>query len=355
MCDEMKPAIVTVTLILSAIAIILLEFGTQYQLKQQQQQPNPIPHSLSSPKPASMDSSATNSDSDVLHSFIFFNVLKDGRVNFFYPPTPIIPPADDPLTGVKIKDVQISSDVSARVFLPPLSADEKLPVMLYVHGGAFCMQSAFNAIYTAFVTDLAARARIIAVSVEYGLFPARPIPACYDDSWEALRWIASHSNGSGPDPWLNEHADLKRLFLTGDSAGANICHTLANRTASIGLPGGLKVEGMIMIHPYFGENDKMWMYMCPTNEGPRDRRMKAAAEDMARLACRRMVVIVAEKDTLREAGVQYVEELRKSGWKGTVELVENKGRDHCFFLADHRDPEAVANMRRMVNFIHHSQ
>ncbi|KAJ8450811.1 hypothetical protein Cgig2_032436 [Carnegiea gigantea] len=347
MRDEMRPAFVTVTLILSAVAIVLLEFGTQHQLKQQH--PNPIPQSLSSPKPASMDS-----DSDVLHRFIFFNVLKDGRVNFFYPPTRIIPPADDPLTGVKIKDAQISSDVSARVFLPPLSADEKLPVMLYVHGGAFCMQSAFNAIYTPFVADLTARARIIAVSVEYGLFPARPIPACYDDSWEALRWIASHSNGSGPDPWLNEHADLKRLFLAGDSAGANICHTLANRTAAIGLPGGVTVEGMIMIHPYFGENDKMWMYMCPTNEGPMDRRMKAAPEDMARLACRRMVVIVAEKDMLREAGVKYVEELRKSGWKGSVELVENEGREHCFFLDDHRDREAVANMRRMVNFIHHS-
>ena len=56
--------------------------------------------------------------------------------------------------------------------------------------------------------------------------------------------------------------------------------------------------------------------------------MKAAVEDMGRLACWRML---AEKDLLRDAGVRYVEELRKSGWKGTAELVENKGREHYFF------------------------
>lgn len=304
-----------------------------------------------------MDSSTTNTvsdDSEILHQFFFFNVHKDGRVNVFSPPMQILPPADDPTTGVKIKDVHISSDVSARVFLPPATSAAKLPVMLYVHGGGFCMQSAFNAEYTGFVANLAAQSKIIAVSVEYGLFPARPIPACYEDSWEALQWIASHAAGSGPEPWLNEHGDFERLFMAGDSAGANICHTLAGRVGSGGLPGGVAVEAMIMIHPYFGEDDKMWMYMCPTNEGPRDRRMKAAEEDLARLGCRRVLVLVAENDLLREAGLGYAEELRKSGWKGTVELVENKERDHCFHLSNHLDVEAVSNMRRMVSFIHHN-
>jgi hypothetical protein len=51
----------------------------------------------------------------------------------------------------------------------------------------------------------------------------------YDDSWTALKWVASHDNGDGPEEWLNSHADFSKVFFSGDRAGANISHHMAMR------------------------------------------------------------------------------------------------------------------------------
>ncbi|KMT15892.1 hypothetical protein BVRB_3g055800 [Beta vulgaris subsp. vulgaris] len=215
------------------------------------------------------------------------------------------------------------------------------------------MLSAFSEDYTRFVSHVAAEANVIGVSVEYGLFPTQPIPACYDDSWAALQWVAAHSKGEGPDSWINDYADLGRIFVAGDSTGGNISHTLLAKVGSIGLGyEGAKVEGMILIHPYFGEDDKMWMYMCPTNEGPKDPRMKPAVEDLARIGCDRVLVFLAENDRLYGAGKMYTEEFIKSGWKGKLEIMENKGKDHCFHVFNYLDLEAVAIRKRIASFIH---
>lgn len=215
------------------------------------------------------------------------------------------------------------------------------------------MLSAFSPKYHNYVKTLAAEANVIAVSVEYGLFPDRPIPACYEDSWAALQWVASHVNRDGPESWLNDHADFGRVFIGGESAGGNISHTLAVRVGSIGLAAGVKVVGVILGHPYFGgtEDDKMWMYMCPENSGLEDPRMKPAAEDLARLGCERLLIFVAEKDHLFDVGKRYYEELKKSGWEGTAEIVENLGEEHVFHTRDLKYEKAVELRKKYVSFI----
>uniref|UniRef100_A0A803MTW4 Alpha/beta hydrolase fold-3 domain-containing protein n=1 Tax=Chenopodium quinoa TaxID=63459 RepID=A0A803MTW4_CHEQI len=235
---------------------------------------------------------------------------------------------------------------------PARAPHRKLPVVLFIHGGGFCMRSAFSEDYTRFGSHITADANVIVVSVEYGLFPARPLPACYDDSWAALEWVASHSKGTGPEPWLNKYGDLSRIFVSGNSAGGTMSHTLLAKVGSIGLPEGAKIEGMILLHPYFAEGDKMWMFMCPTNVGPKDPRMKPAVEDLARIACGRVLVVLAEKDFLYGVGKLYVDELINSGWNGKVEVMENKEKEHCFNINDHTDPEASVIRQRIVSFIH---
>ncbi|XP_048496179.1 probable carboxylesterase 2 [Beta vulgaris subsp. vulgaris] len=282
-----------------------------------------------------MESEWNYTESDIAQKFLFFNVLKDGRVHIFTSLFEKSPPSNNPISipNVETKDVQISTNVSARLFRATSTDDDisttekhKLPLLFYVHGGGFCMQSAFSMEYTRFVSLVVAEANIMAISVEYSLFPKRHIPACYDDCWAALQWVASHCKDM-----VSEH-----------------------QVGYMGLSEGAKIEGMILIHPFFWEGEKMWMYMCPTNEGPRDRRLIPDVEDLARIGCGRVLVFVAEKDVLYDAGNNYVDELIKSGWKGKmVEIMVNKDKEHCFHLYDYLDPEAFAIRRGMSSFINH--
>ncbi|KAG6653115.1 hypothetical protein CIPAW_05G052800 [Carya illinoinensis] len=231
---------------------------------------------------------------EITHEFRFFRVHRDGRIEKFIP-THKIPPFNDPTTGVQSKDVVISNKppVSARIFLPRIiDTTRKLP---------------------------------------------RPPPACYEDSWAGLQWIASHANGNGPEPWLNEHADLNRVFVGGDSGGGDITHTLVVRVGSIGLPG-LKVIGAILVHPFFGgmEDDEMWLYMFPTSGGLEDPRLKPPAEELSRLG---------------GIGGSYYEELKKSGWGGSGEVVEHHGEDHVFHLMKPDSENAVDLVNKFASFI----
>jgi acetyl esterase/lipase len=290
----------------------------------------------------------------VTHEFRFFRVYKDGRIEKFIS-THKIPPYEDQITGVRAKDVVISSQpaISARVFLPKIhNPTRKLPVLFYVHGGGFCFQSAFSSVFHKQVNAVAAKANAIAVSVEYGLFPERPLPACYKDSWAGLQWVASHANRNGLEPWLNEYAAFNRVFIGGDSGGGNISHTLAVRVGTLGLLG-VKVVGLILVHPFFGgtEDDHMWLYMCPTNGGLEDPRLKPAAEDLSRIGCERLLIFIAENDHLSGRGRWYYEELKKSGWVGNVEVVEHEGEAHVFHLKKPECENAVDLLNKFAAFI----
>jgi len=201
------------------------------------------------------------------------------------------------------------------------------------NGGGFCFQFAFSSVFPKQVNAVAAKANAISVSVKYGLFLERPLPACYEDSWVGLQWVASHANRNGSEPWLNEYADFNRVFIGGDSGGGNISHTLAIRVGTLGL-SGVRVVGLILVHPFFGgmEDDHMWLYMCPTNGGLEDPRLKQAAEDLSRIGCERVLIFIAENDHLSGWGRWYYEELKKSGWVGNVEVMEHEGEAHVFHL-----------------------
>lgn len=292
---------------------------------------------------------------EIDREFRFFRTYKNGHVEKFYT-THRIPPSNDPITGVQSKDIIISSEpaISARIFLPKIhDPTRKLSVLFYIHGGGFCFESAFSPLYHNHVASLVTEARVVAVSIEYGLYPDRPIPACYEDSWAALKWVVSHSARNGPEPWLNEYADFDRLFISGDSAGANISHHLAVRVGPDGL-SGVKVNGIVLVHPFFGgleEDDEMWLYMCPENGGLQDRRLKPPAEDLAGIGCGRVLIFFAAEDHLREVGQWYYDELAKSKWGGSVEVVEHEGESHVFHLMK-PDCETATNLiKKFGSFI----
>uniref|UniRef100_A0A7N2KQ47 Alpha/beta hydrolase fold-3 domain-containing protein n=1 Tax=Quercus lobata TaxID=97700 RepID=A0A7N2KQ47_QUELO len=180
----------------------------------------------------------------------------------------------------------------------------------------------------------------------------RPKLACYEDSWVALKYVVSHVNGDGPEPWFNDYVDFDRVFIGGDSAKGNIAHNLAVRVGTDGLPE-VKLVRVIMVHPFFGgtADDQMWLYMCPKNSGLNDPKMRPGKEYLARLGCERMLIFVAEKDHLFVLGKRYYEGLKKSGWGGNVEIVVNLGEVHCFHLLDLKYEKAMDLIKKYVSFL----
>lgn len=258
------------------------------------------------------------------------------------------------------KDVVVSSQpkVSARLFLPEISdPNRKLPVLIYVHGGAFSIGSGFSETYTNHVSSLVAGSNVIAVSVDYRLAPENPIPACYDDSWEVFKWVASHGSGSGSgsDPWLANHGDFTRVFVAGDSAGANIAHDIVIRVGSGEDGVGVKISGMVLVHPYFGSDEvtPMMKVIYPDISGYDDPRYNPAANPglMGKIKCGKVLICVAENDGIKDRGVKYYEVLKKSEFEGEVEFVETKGEAHVFHLFNQTGEKAGELMKIIGSFL----
>ncbi|GJN29303.1 hypothetical protein PR202_gb17520 [Eleusine coracana subsp. coracana] len=230
-------------------------------------------------------------------------VHKSGRVHRFHG-TVTVPPGVDAATGVASTDATISTDVSARLYLPPLKRNgkqkkNKLPVLLYFHGGAFVIESPFSPLYHAFLNGLVAKVRaVVAVSVHYRLAPEHPLPAAYDDAWAALQWTASNCrSSSGPASLLADHGDPARIFLAGDSSGGNIAHNLA----PVGSEPGERWarEGL----------EQTWKLVCGGRYGIDDPHVNplAAPETWRGMAGERVLVTVAGRDNFRDRGVAYAE------------------------------------------------
>ncbi|GKE41297.1 2-hydroxyisoflavanone dehydratase-like protein [Tanacetum coccineum] len=297
-------------------------------------------------------------ETEIIHEFApFLRVYKDGHVERLLT-TPRLPPSTDPITGVQSKDVVISPDidVKTRIFLPKMDetdTSKKLPLIIYVHGGGFCIGSPINIVTQGFLTPLVSQTPAVAIAIGYRLAPEHPLPIAHSDCWAVFRWIAAHANGQGPDSWINDFVDMSRVYLVGESAGANLAHYLAvqagvNKT-------GLGICGLITLHPYFAqkEPDKLIKYLYPGSSGSTDdpKLYPGADPDLEKLGCPKVLIVVAEKDYLKPRGIDYKETLEKSKWEGIVEFMENEDEGHCFYLFDPSTEKAKGLIQMLISYL----
>uniref|UniRef100_A0A0E0LLI1 Alpha/beta hydrolase fold-3 domain-containing protein n=1 Tax=Oryza punctata TaxID=4537 RepID=A0A0E0LLI1_ORYPU len=304
-----------------------------------------------------------------LNLYPFIRKYTDGRVERLLTSS-YVPASEDAGrgTGVATRDVVIDRDngVSARLFLPSAAAaagggggGRRLPVVLYFHGGSFCTESAFCRTYHRYATSLASRAGALVVSVEYRLAPEHPIPAAYDDAWAAFRWVESLS-----DPWLAEYGDRSRTFVAGDSAGGNIAYHTVERASRENGGGG--IQGLIMVHPFFWGPERLpcetvwdgasvfpafgidwlWPFVTAGQADNGDPRIDPTDDELASLSCRRVLMAVAGRDTLRDRGRRLASRMR-----GDVTVVESEGEDHGFHLYSPLRATSKKLMQSIVHFI----
>ncbi|KAK8511063.1 hypothetical protein V6N13_013474 [Hibiscus sabdariffa] len=310
----------------------------------------------------------------------YIRVYKDGSVERLADSTIVPPLASDPETGVSSKDITVSQNppISARIYLPKHLLDQhpKVPILVYFHGGGFCFESAFSFVETKFMNRLVCLANVVVISIEYRLAPEYSLPIAYEDCWAALQWVVSHANcdcDSDKESWISTYVDLDRVYVGGDSAGANLAHNILLRAGSEGLNNGVKIKGAFLTHPYFWgskpvgsemkdveEREKsamytMWHFVYPEALGGVDNPMMnpvaPGAPSLAGLGCSRLLVSVAGKDLLRDRVIMYYNAVKESGWKGELELVDVEGEDHAFHILVYESENAEKLIKRLASFL----
>lgn len=103
----------------------------------------------------------------------------------------------------------------------PRGAAGPLPAIVYVHGGGFRALSK----ETHWIMGLAfARAGYVVFNISYRLAPRNRFPAAWQDTAAAWSWVLEHGEEWG--------ADLSRLAVAGESAGANLVSALTVMTTT---------------------------------------------------------------------------------------------------------------------------
>ena len=126
---------------------------------------------------------------------------------------------------VETTGVQIDDDVVAGIGVRIYRGGGE-PAVIFCHGGAFVLGNLDTDHHQC--VELARRARVTVISVDYRLAPENPYPAAADDAGQVLEWAVVNAAALGIDP--------ARIAVAGSSAGGAIAAGLAHRAAAGELP-----------------------------------------------------------------------------------------------------------------------
>jgi len=265
--------------------------------------------------------------------------------------------APDPAVAVEDRSLAAAhGDIPVRVYRRAGDAPFAGPVLLWFHGGGYCVGS----IETADIVCrmFAAACACTVVSVEYRLAPEHPFPAAVDDAFGAYRALLDE---------LGDAPAARPIAIAGDSAGGTLAlvTSLLARDASVALPAA-----QLLVYPIalgrrqtasrtlFGEGlfltlqDLRWF--CAQYAGERDldadfRFAPIAATSLAGLP--RTFIAAAQCDPLHDDAVALAAALADARndvrcevyagmthgffqMGGFVARARTAHRDACAFLAD---------------------
>lgn len=221
-----------------------------------------------------------------------------------------------------------------RVYIPEHDAEEKLPVIVYYHGGGFVIAD-IN-IYDAAPRSMAKLAKAIVVSPEYRHGPEHKFPAAHEDAFAAYKWAIANAAQWG--------ADTSRIAVMGESAGGNLAANVAIMARD------QKVQAPVymgLVYPVAGNDMNNESYTANANAKPlnkammawfvkhatskpedvNDSRINLVAANLAGLPP--ATVITAEIDPLMSEGKLLADKLNEAGVK--TDYKNYDGVTHEFF------------------------
>lgn len=220
----------------------------------------------------------------------------------------------------------------------PLGNNEKLPLILYIHGGGWVLGN--KETHDMLIRKLAISSNSVVIFPEYTLSPEAKFPTAINQCYAALKYIYENSQEFNINP--------KKIVIAGDSVGANMAIGVALKSK---YDNGPKIIYQILLYPvtstqmdtksYELFKDGPWLtkkamewfvnsYICDEKEksniylSP----LKTSAERLEHLPP--AMIITAENDILRDEGEMFARRLRDSGVD--VYSVRVNGTIHDFMM-----------------------
>lgn len=214
------------------------------------------------------------------------------------------------------QDITISSGdrlTSIRIYTP-LGEYKRLPVILFIHGGAWVAGNLDT--HDNMARYLCSEVKALVVSVEYQNSPEGKFPLPLEQCYDALLWISKHAQEFRGNPNL--------LAVVGDSAGGNMAAALCLLSRD---RKGPVIDLQVLINPAtdlsgngsIKRNDDAldslrWyatQYVLNPNDANNPYVSPLLSKDLSNLPS--AIIILAEKDELRKNGQKYGERLIAAG------------------------------------------
>lgn len=267
-----------------------------------------------------------------------------------------------PIKGVKAERIKISrkyaederkTPLSALLYSPKGRDKEKLPCVLFFHGGGFVFKAAPHHLVLAERISLKAGCR--ALLLDYRTAPKNPFPAAVFDALSAYKWILSEGEAYG--------ISAENTAVAGDSAGGNIAATLCLMASERGLA---RPKAQLLLYPVLDRRmntesmrtftdtpmcnskdmAKYYSYYAPNAKEDEKYLSPALLKDFSFLPP--TYIEAAEYDCLRDEALLYAAALKKSGIE--TALTEVKGAMHGYDIA--KNSELVKKLtEKRVKFI----
>ena len=254
--------------------------------------------------------------------------------------------------GLDVRDLDLpgpGGGIPARLYRPPELKVQ--PGLVYFHGGSWYLGGLDS--HDSITAELADRAGLTVVAIDYRLAPEHRFPAAFEDAFAALLWVAAEAPELGIDP--------ARLGIGGDSAGGNLAAAVALAMHERGAPA---LSGQLLIYPALARHDMT--AAAPTGQDGSDeesgpllaadeirfaldcyygaarvpddpRAAPLAAESFAGLPP--AAILAAEADPLLSDAEAYAAALAAAGVSAQLEVA--KGVVHGFLRARHDSPESA--------------
>ena len=102
--------------------------------------------------------------------------------------------AGPPIPSVLEEDHHVStrdgSSITVRSYTPEHAPAKGSPLVVYFHGGGFCIGDLLTG--TPLCRTLALKLDAVVLNVAYRLAPEYPFPIPIYDCWDTLQWVSGH-------------------------------------------------------------------------------------------------------------------------------------------------------------------